>query len=98
MVGEDINSNAHIIDTPSSSTPVLPEYDEEENSGERKKRYAVSTVDSLRIRATANTAGAVVGYLDKNDAVIFTEKVGNFYKTIYKETYDYEKRKYHKYI
>ena len=85
MVGEDINSDAPIIDTPSSSAPVLPEYDEEENSGERKKLYAVSTVDSLRIRATANTAGAVVGYLDKNDAVIFTEKVGNFYKTIYKE-------------
>lgn len=70
--------------------PVLPEQtpseDEEDFSEEtKKKRYAVSLVNNLRIRSLPNTSSQTLGYLDKNDAVLYYEADGDFYKTIYKE-------------
>lgn len=69
-------------------TPDLPETeteieDEEEEKG--KKRYAVSTVNSLRIRTSPNTASTVLGYLDKNDAVLIVGEDGKYYKTVFKD-------------
>ena len=86
-VSGDITMDAPNINAPSNDfVPSLPEFEENE---EKKKYYAVSTVNGLRIRASASTSGTVVGTLDKNDAVVFTEKVNDFYKTIYKEKVAY---------
>ena len=78
-VSQDINNNA-----PTLSLPTLPEYEQEEDI-DRKKLYAVSTVNSLRVRTSPDTNGKVIGYLDKNDAVLITSSTGNFYKTVYKD-------------
>lgn len=61
------------------------EQTEYEEDDENKKYYAVSLVNSLRIRNDANTSSAVVGYLDKNDAVLIVSEKDGFYQTIYKE-------------
>ena len=70
--------------------PVLPEQtpneDEEDFSEEtKKKRYAVSLVNGLRIRSLPSTSSQTLGYLDKSDAVLYYETDGDFYKTTYKE-------------
>jgi cell wall-associated NlpC family hydrolase len=56
--------------------------DEEEN---RRKIYAVSKVNGLRIRLKPNTSATVIGTLNQNDAVLVYEQKNGFYKTIYKE-------------
>ena len=63
--------------------------DEEENQKRKKKLYAVSSVNSLRVRNSDNLNSLTVGYLDKGDAVLVLEKVGDFYKTIYKESFNF---------
>ena len=72
-----------------------PENDDAENSPEtetpddeqekRKRLYAVSTASSLRVRSLPNSNSKVVGYLDKNDAVLITQSEGEYFKTVYKE-------------
>ncbi len=51
----------------------------------KKKVYAVSTVNGLRIRSAPNNSGSVVGTLDKGDAVTFLQRQGDYVKTIFKE-------------
>ena len=88
-------SNSQI--DPSVNAPVpdydvnFPEIDEEQ---EKKKYYAVSTTNSLRIRDGANVSSRVVGYLDKNDAVLLIDEENGFYKTIYKEKVAFVSKKY----
>jgi cell wall-associated NlpC family hydrolase len=67
------------------------DFDEEE---EKKRYYAVSTTNGLRIRSGASTNNAVVGYLDKNDAVLLISEENGFYKTVYKEKTAYVSKKY----
>ena len=62
-------------------TPVPPLDEEQEN----KKKYLKANTSSLRIRSGAGSSYSVVGYLDKNDMLIISEKVGDYYKTKYKE-------------
>jgi len=64
--------------------PQIPEIEDDEQE-KKKKTYIVSTVNSLRVRSGASTNSAVVGNLDKNDALLLVEKVGNYYKTTFKE-------------
>ncbi len=59
--------------------------DELDGFKKQTKKYATSTVNSLRVRSAPNTSSAVFGYLDKNDAVLIKGESGNFYITTYKE-------------
>ncbi|MBO7149623.1 MAG: C40 family peptidase [Clostridia bacterium] len=68
-----------------------PEVDEEQ---EKKKYYAVSTTNSLRIRSGAGSSYGVVGYLDKNDAVLLIAEENGYYKTTYKEKVAYVSKAY----
>lgn len=85
---DDINdSNNGTLDSDNESvTPPLitPPPDEEEEE-KQKKYYAVSTANGLRIRSAPNGNSAVVGTMDKNDAVLFVAKQGDYFKTVYKE-------------
>ena len=56
-----------------------------ENEDEKKKIYAVSKVDGLNVRSKPNSSSAVLGKLDKNDAVLYYDKEEGYYKTKYKE-------------
>ena len=56
-----------------------------DDQDERKKYYAVSNTNGLRIRSGAGTAFSAIGTLDKNDAVLIIDEENEFYKTIYKE-------------
>ncbi|MBQ9734441.1 MAG: C40 family peptidase [Clostridia bacterium] len=65
---------------------VDTETDGEETDAEnRKKSYAVSKVDGLRVRSGASGSSAVIGYLDKNDVVEYVGIVGSYVQTVYKE-------------
>ena len=77
--------------TPSLENNTTPEIDVEIDNDEldRKKLYAISTVNSLRLRSKASTSSSTVGYLDKDDAVPIIAKQGNFIKTVYKNKYAY---------
>ena len=66
----------------------------EDDEDEKKKYYAVSSTNSLRIRSGAGSSYAVVGYLDKNDAVLLLGEQNGFYKTIYKEKVAYVSKNY----
>ena len=67
-----------------SPTPDAPSFEEDEE--ERKtKSYAVSSVNSLRVRSSANDSASVLGTLDKNDAVLIIDKKGNYYQTVFRE-------------
>lgn len=61
-----------------------PETEEDEQE-KRKKTYIVSKVNGLRVRSAADTKSTVLGNLDENDALIYVDKVGSFYKTTFKE-------------
>ena len=65
-----------------------------ETEEKKKKFYAVSTVNGLRIRSKPNSSASVLGSLDKNDAVMFYEVENGFYKTIYKEKTAYVSANY----
>ena len=69
--------------TPETPPIIIPPLDEEEE--EQKKKYLISTTNSLRIRSGAGDSYSVVGYLDKNDGLVYQGKVGNYYKTTFKE-------------
>lgn len=66
--------------------PVDVEQDfDNDNDDSKKKLYAVSNVNGLRIRSKPNNTSSVLGTLDKNDAVVFYDRENGFYKTTYKE-------------
>lgn len=72
--------------------PVPPEIgdipsieDEEKN----KKTYIISNAQGLRIRSGAGANYAVIGNLEKQDALLYTGKVGEYYTTVYKEKTGY---------
>lgn len=60
----------------------------------KQTSYAVSTANSLKVRSKPSQSSSVLGYLDKNDAVILIEESGNYYKTIYKEKTAYVHKTY----
>ena len=65
-----------------------------DDNDERKKYYAVSSVNGLRIRSGASTAFNAIGSLDKNDAVLIIDEENGFYKTTYKEKTAFISKKY----
>jgi len=77
--------NGEIIIPP--ITEVLPDddLDLEAEEQKRKKSYAVSSVDKLRIRTKPSSSSTVIGYLDKNDAVFILGQQNGYYETVYKE-------------
>lgn len=88
------------INAPTTETTPLPpsndeELDNEDGEGDKKKKYyAVSLVDSLRVRSAPNGSSTVIGYLDKNDAVLVVDQTNGFYKTIFKEQTAYVSKQY----
>ncbi len=58
---------------------------EEELEEKKKKSYAVSKVNGLRIRTKPNNNSTTIGYLDQNDAIMIIETVNGYYKTTYKQ-------------
>lgn len=56
--------------------------------------YAVSTTSSLRIRSKPLGSSTVLGYLDKNDALVIRGEEGDYYKTVYKEKTAYVHKNY----
>ena len=67
---------------------------EEPEEERKKKSYIVSQVNGLRIRKGANGASAVIGTLDKNDALSLTGEKDEYYTTVYKETVAYVHKDY----
>ncbi len=85
------------IETPPISgdiTPEAPDFSEVPEEEKKQKYYLVSTVDNLRVRSAPNSSSAVLGYLDKNDAVENIEKSGEYYKTVYKQKTAFVHEKY----
>ena len=70
-----------------SLPPIDVEQDFESTDQEesKKKFYAVSKVNGLRIRSNPSTSSSIVGNLDEKDVVLVIEEKNGFYKTIYKE-------------
>lgn len=74
--------------------PLVPETPEDEEEEKKKKYYLISTVDGLRVRSAPNGSSAVLGSLDKNDAVELVEKKGDYYLTNFKQKKAYIHSKY----
>ena len=73
-----------------NSSSVTDEWEDDDTQDIKKKKfYAVSKVNGLRVRSNASTNSTVLGYLDKNDIVSYTKTVGDFYQTVYKESCAY---------
>ena len=75
-----------IIVPPENS--VLPDTDGDQNDEldeQKKKTYALSKVNGLRVRSAPKSSSAVLGYLDQNDAVLILDKSGGYYKTTFKQ-------------
>lgn len=81
---DNIEIPDNIVTLPDNDNDISDSFEQEEQE-KKKKYYAVSTVNSLRVRSSANTNSNVLGYLDKGDAVLILEQDNGFYKTIYKE-------------
>lgn len=81
-----VNTNFNDNIPPTETLP-LPDQDvfEPDDEQDKKKVYAVSTVNSLRVRAKPNSSSTTLGTLDKNDAVLIIGEQNGFYKTTYKE-------------
>ena len=87
------NSQVELLPPPSIEDDfVSPE--EGENEQEKKKYYALSTVNGLRVRSKPSSSSSIIGTLDKNDAVLFYDEQNGFYKTIYKEQTAYVSANY----
>ena len=85
---ENLPPIVEVLPPPIEELPPSGESGEEipEEEEEQKKRYyAVSTVNALKVRSAPNSNCSVLGYLDKNDAVVLIEKVGDYYKTVFKQ-------------
>lgn len=86
-----LTSSNQTLDKPNIEQPIpnQPEVDKQPEQEKKKKTYLVSKTDSLRVRSAPSSNGNVVGYLDKGDAVLYIDKVNDYYKTIYKESTAY---------
>ena len=87
-----VNNETEIVapTLPDTEQPEIKEPNiEEEIVDIKKKSYIVSTTNSLRVRTAPNSSSNVLGYLDKDDAVIYIDRINGFYKTIFKETIAY---------
>lgn len=51
--------------------------------------YVRSVTNGLNVRSAPNTSSTVLGTLNTNDMVLFIEKQGSWYKTVYKNTTGY---------
>ena len=80
---DNIEIPDNIVTLPDNDNDISDSFEQEEQE-KKKKYYAVSTVNSLRVRSSASTNSNVLGYLDKGDAVLILEQDNGFYKTIYK--------------
>ena len=69
-----------VEESPSDDQPA-----DEDEQEQRKRYYAVSAVNSLKVRSAPSGSSTVLGYLDKKDAVVLVEKVGSYYKTVFKQ-------------
>lgn len=65
--------------------PIVEDEEEIDQSEQKKKHYLVSTTNSLRVRIAPNTTSTVLGYIDKNDALLIKGEVDGYYITIFKE-------------
>ena len=70
---------------PIQNLPNFEQDGDEFEQEDKKKYYAVSKVDGLNVRSKPNSSSAVLGKLDKNDAVLYFAKEDGYYKTTYKE-------------
>ena len=91
-------STSIVIPSPAPVPTPTPDNDDVQSGfddiEERKKQYAVSTTNGLRIRSGASTSHQVVGYLDKNDAVLIIKEKDGFYETVYKEKVAFVSKQY----
>lgn len=95
FTGCTVNENKQPTFSETLPTPdYSPPQADLEDETEKKKYYAVSLTNSLRVRSGANTNSSVVGFLDKNDAVLLISEENGFYKTIYKEKTAFVSKKY----
>ena len=85
LFGGCLSPSNDLSDTPVNNPTIDNEQTDFEEQDQKKKYYAVSLVNSLRIRSDASTSSSVVGYLDKNDAVLIIDEEKDFYKSVYKE-------------
>lgn len=81
----DLNSNL---------PPVDVEQDFNQEDSTKKKVYAVSNTNGLRIRSKPNSSSSILGTLDKNDAVVLLDKENGFYKTSFREQTAYVSASY----
>ncbi len=82
-------SGCNFLSNEETNKPTIniPSTEEDVEIENEKKTYAVSKVNALRIRSKSSSSSVTLGYLDKGDAVLITDKntYNGFYKTIYKE-------------
>ena len=77
------------VDFPPIETLPLPDLDDDIdddlNDDEKKKVYAFSNVNGLRVRNKPSDNSTTLGTLDKNDAIILQGEENGYYVTTYKE-------------
>lgn len=96
LFGCNKQQNDVIPPTIENVPPEINETPEElpEEEQKHKKQYIVSTTNGLRVRAKPSGTSAILGNLDKNDALMLVDKQGNYYKTIFKEKTAYVSSSY----
>lgn len=81
--------------TPSTTTPPIQEETKPNTSNSTGSNttqqpsvqndvYVRSVTNGLNVRSAPNTNSTILGTLDTNDMVLFVEKQGSWYKTVYK--------------
>lgn len=93
LIPSETLNDQTIVDSNTSMDSQI-EIDTPEPNLNVTKTYVVSSVNQLRIRTAPNTSSSILGYIDKNDAVAYIDKVGNYYKTVYKENTAYVHQSY----
>ncbi|MBO7177474.1 MAG: C40 family peptidase [Clostridia bacterium] len=89
---------------PPSTEPDIPSEKEDvevENPPVPTKEYAYylsATVDSLNVRARANTSAKRLGVINKGDMVSLEGELGEWYRTLYKEQTAYVHKDYVKVV
>ncbi len=82
------NNNDNFIDVIPPSADVEQE-DQEEQIDKKKKIYLIANANSLRVRSAPTLSSKVVGYLDKNDALLINGEKDGYYITVFKESIAY---------
>ena len=70
---------------PPTQTLPLPDLDDDDLNDDKKKVYAFSNVNGLRVRNKPSDNSTTIGTLDKNDAIILHGKENGYYITTFKE-------------